>query len=124
MRMKWKGLISLGYINEKLYEKLRPNSSTTPRPYGLPKIHKNDSPIWPIVAMTHSPYQAIAQYVIKFSGAKPLELYKPGLLDSSQIVSAVESANLLKNTFMSLDAISLCINVSLLETERFMRTFQ
>ena len=47
---KLKGLEKNGEITNALYNKLRPTGSQPPRIYGLPKIHKPDIPLRPIVS--------------------------------------------------------------------------
>ncbi|CAH8860275.1 unnamed protein product, partial [Trichobilharzia szidati] len=52
-------------ISSKLYEQLRPSGSTTPRMYGLPKVHKQDVPLRPILDMIDSPYHTIAKWLVE-----------------------------------------------------------
>ena len=52
---KLKGLEKNGEITSALYNKLRPTGSQPPRIYGLPKIHKPDVPLRPIVSCIGSP---------------------------------------------------------------------
>ena len=47
---KLKGLEKNGQITNALYNKLRPTRSQRPRIYGLPKIHKPDIRLRPIVS--------------------------------------------------------------------------
>ena len=45
-----KELKNEGVINKPMFERLRPTSSKAPRFYGLPKIHKPEIPLRPIVS--------------------------------------------------------------------------
>ena len=38
-----------GYLSEAVYDKIKPRHKQPPRIYGLPKIHKVDAPLRPIV---------------------------------------------------------------------------
>ena len=50
-------------LNERDYRRLYPTSSVIPRFYGLPKIHKKDAPLRPIVASRGSITYEVAKYV-------------------------------------------------------------
>ena len=45
-----KSIKAEGGISEKTYKKLYPIGATTPKYYGLPKVHKKDAPLRPIVS--------------------------------------------------------------------------
>ena len=45
-----KAIKSQGGINEALYKKLYPTGAGVPKFYGLPKIHKKETPLRPIVS--------------------------------------------------------------------------
>ena len=50
-------------INDSLYLKLKPIGSQPPRLYGLAKVHKDDTPVRPVVSMPGSAYHKIAKEV-------------------------------------------------------------
>lgn len=50
-------------ITVDLKQKLKPTSTLTPRFYGLPKVHKRDNPLRPIVASCGSITNKLARYV-------------------------------------------------------------
>ena len=50
-------------ITVDLRQKLKPMSTLTPRFYGLPKVHKRDNPLRPIVASCGSITNKLARYV-------------------------------------------------------------
>ena len=49
--------------NIALFDKLKPTNSMAPRFYGLPKLHKPDIPLRPIVSAIGSPTYSIAKFV-------------------------------------------------------------
>ena len=49
-----KNLLYTKEINEDIYNLVKPVGSITPRMYGLPKIHKKDVPLRPILSMVNS----------------------------------------------------------------------
>ena len=53
------------HIPQNLYYYLRSTDGTAPRIYGLPKIHKPDCPLRPIVAFINSPLYNLSKYVAK-----------------------------------------------------------
>lgn len=52
---KLKGLEKSGEITQGTYQRVRPSGSQPPRIYGLPKIHKPDVPLRPIVSCIGCP---------------------------------------------------------------------
>ena len=52
-----------GEIPESLYQRLRPSGSQLPRIYGLPKIHKPEVPLRPIVACIGAPSYKLSKYI-------------------------------------------------------------
>ena len=60
---KLKGLERNGEIRNALYNKLRPTGSQPPRIYGLPKIHKPDIPLRPIVSCIGSPTYQLSKHI-------------------------------------------------------------
>ncbi|XP_052259249.1 uncharacterized protein LOC127863670 [Dreissena polymorpha] len=62
---KWK---KENLISDKLYHQLYPTSENVPKLYGLPKIHKKDAPLRPIVSSTGSVLYATAKYIASVIG--------------------------------------------------------
>ena len=56
-----KRLRTEGYIDDKMCDFLTPRYSSPPQMYGLPKIHKEDIPMRPIVSTTGSPTYRLAK---------------------------------------------------------------
>ena len=52
-----------GEINKTGYDRLRATYSTTPQLYGLPKIHKPEVPLRPIVSSIGSPTYNLAKFL-------------------------------------------------------------
>ena len=50
-------------ISKQVYEAIRPTGSQRPRMYGLPKIHKKDVPLRPILSMTGSAQHQLAKWL-------------------------------------------------------------
>ena len=58
-----KELLDTGKIDEELYEKLRPVGSQPPRLYGLAKVHKENTPMRPVLSMPGSAYYKVAKQI-------------------------------------------------------------
>ena len=112
-----------GYINQNLYERIKPSGSTIPRLYGLPKIHKSGVPIRPILSMVNSPYHSIAQWLVHKLEPVRQQLSKHSLRDTFQFVDTIRDLNVREKTMVSLDVTSLFTNVPLVETVSFLCKF-
>ena len=58
-----KHLLFKNEIDENLFNLIKPVGSVTPRLYGLPKIHKNDIPLRPILSMVNSAQHKLAKFL-------------------------------------------------------------
>ena len=54
-----------GNISDELYKKVYPTSDQAPKFYGLPKIHKKDMPLRPIVSGNGSVTESVAKHLSK-----------------------------------------------------------
>ena len=54
-------------ISQNVYDAIRPTGSQRPRMYGLPKTHKKDVPLRPILSMTGSAQHHLAKWLPPFS---------------------------------------------------------
>ena len=107
-------------LTREVYERIRPIGSSRPRMYGLPKIHKTDAPLRPILSMIGAPQHAMAVWLTEV--LQPvLERYSGRTIrDSFHFCSNIE--DFLQNhgaagTFMcSYDVVSLFTNIPLEET--------
>lgn len=52
-----------GHITQEEYERIRPIGSTRPRLYGVPKTHKNGTPLRPILSMVNAPQHEMAKWL-------------------------------------------------------------
>ena len=50
-------------IHQQQHLKLKPTGSQPPRFYGLPKIHKDEIPVCPIVSCTGTPLYEVSKYI-------------------------------------------------------------
>ena len=104
-----------GYITRIQRLRLQPQCSTPPQLYGLPKIHKKDTPLRPIVSATGSPTYNLAKLLAKI--LTPLtgktESY---VKNSSAFAKRIRGTTLAENDIMvSFDVVSLFTRVPLTE---------
>ena len=100
-------------IDPEIQQQLIPRekSSRSPKFYGLPKIHKEDVPLRPIVSCIGSPLQQLAKYL-----AKQLQPHTDNM--ESNVKNASHFVELLKNQtvqpgdlLVSFDVVSLFTNI-------------
>ena len=53
-------------LDEKLYKQLKPTGSQSAKLYGLAKVHKEGTPLRPIVSIPGTPYDKIGKFVSKW----------------------------------------------------------
>ena len=106
----------MGVITTTEFERLRPTGTIIPRLYGLPKVHKEGTPLRPILDMSNSPYHNLAKWPAH--KLKPLKdkLSCYSVLDSFHFTDNVKNMNILKLQMFSLDVSSLFTSVPLHET--------
>ncbi|CAH8503985.1 unnamed protein product [Schistosoma curassoni] len=56
-------LLKKKMIDNSTYNDLKPRGSRLPHMYGLPKVHKHDVPLRPILSMINSPYHKVARWL-------------------------------------------------------------
>jgi hypothetical protein len=61
--MKLKQLKDKDKLEETNYNRIRPSDSSTARFYGLPKIHKENIPLRPIVSLPESSAYELSKYL-------------------------------------------------------------
>ena len=105
-----------GALSIQLYRHLRPSSSSCPRFFGQPKIHKPDVPLRPIVASRGSPTYNTARHLAKI--LRPLVgLTQHHVPNSSQFVEITRGLTLQPSDILvSFDVVSLFTNVPTTET--------
>ncbi|CAH8467852.1 unnamed protein product, partial [Dicrocoelium dendriticum] len=99
-----------GYISDALYDSLRPSGTNVPRLYGLPKIHKANIPLRPILSMVNSPYHTVAQWLVEILEPVRKQLATYSLRDSFQFVECIRNAKLDGKVMLSFDVVSLFTN--------------
>ena len=65
MLTRWKGSNS---VSQEPYDSLYPAGECTPKMYGLPKIHKKEAPLRPIVSSIGSVMYQSAKYLARLIG--------------------------------------------------------
>ena len=110
-----KHLVLTKEMSQDIFEFVKPVGSIRPRIYGLPKIHKNDVPLRPILSMINSPQHKIAKF-LNYLLEPVLDYYSNYVIkDSFTFVEKIRKIKT-KNTFMaSFDVKSLFTNVPLKE---------
>ena len=109
--MKWN---DLGYLDKKYHKNnLTQTDTMLPRMYGLPKIHKNNIPMRPIVSCIGSPtykLSKVIESILNNSLTKP-KSYIKNSLNLIEIVKNIEIPN--DHIMLSLDVTSLFTNIPL-----------
>lgn len=100
-----------GSLSHELYNRLRSSGGLTPRLYGLPKVHKPDVPLRPIVSFIQSPSYQLSRHLSKI--LSPLiGKSESHVQNSAEFASFVQSMSLKPNeTLVSFDVVSLFTNV-------------
>ena len=103
-------------LSINLYRRLHPSASTCPKFYGLPKIHKPNVPLRPIVASRGSATSNLAQHLTEI--LKPLVgNTQYHVLNSSSFIQEIKDLCLDPNdVLISFDVVSLFTNVPVDET--------
>ena len=57
--------IKCKYIDTSTYDLIRPVSSQRPELYDLPKVHKKDCQLRPILSMVGLPQNGLAKFLVK-----------------------------------------------------------
>ena len=100
-----------GMLSQKVYGHLRPSATVCPKFYGLPKIHKPDVPLRPIVASQGSPSYNLAKYLAEI--LKPLVgKSEHHVVNSKEFITRIEQTKLDEvEILVSFDVVSLFTNV-------------
>ena len=107
------GKCSKGQISKEVYESTRPVGSQRPKLYGLPKPHKKEISLRPILSMTKSSQSNLLFFLISVLEPVLDKFSKHTVPESSSFVDKLKSFNLFQpNNFMvSFDIKSLFTNV-------------
>jgi hypothetical protein len=109
-------LIKGSDLPEETKKKLIPHTSTPPRLYGLPKIHKEGVPLRPIVNCIASPTYSLAKYLTGL--LNPLVGYSPShIRNSEDFIHKLNTISLKESDILvSFNVVSLLTRVPLEET--------
>ena len=115
---KLKSLKDEQKLDDKTYHKVRPSDATTARFYGLPKIHKSNTPLRPIVSLPGSPTYELSKYL----GSILQPLIKTSTHSVSNAVTFLQHIKNLKiepdETIVSFDVVSLFTSIPLSTAKR------
>ena len=105
-------------ITSSEYEFVRPTGSQLPMMYGLPKTHKSEVPVRPILAMIRSPQHNLAKWLATLLQPVLMKFSSHTLSDSFTFAERIRSLQVdASNVFMcSYDIKSLYTNIPLAET--------
>ena len=113
-----------GVLSTVEYKRLYPRGSVIPRLYGIPKTHKENIPVRPIMSMTNTAYEPLSKWLAQ--KLQPIEAYfsEYCIKDSFSFVDVLRGVNT-HSTFpapssptvmVSYDVSSLFTNVPVFET--------
>ncbi len=100
-------------LSKQIYDKIRPNDGTITKLYGLPKIHKNNNPLRPIVSLPGSPTYKLSKYLADI--LKPLINTSPhSVKNVNTFLSKIEDIRVEPGEIMiSIDVVSLFTSIPL-----------
>ena len=102
-----------GILDDAVYEGIRPVGSVPGRIYGLPKIHKNQSPLRPIISSINTYTYKLSRFLVDI--LKPLTVNDFSAKDSFSFVNEILSIK--SAPYMcSFDVVSLFTNIPLDQT--------
>ena len=102
-------------IDQITFERIRPIGTTIPRLYGLPKVHKANVPLRPILDMYNSPYHTVAKWLANTLEPMRHKIVKYSLKDIFEFVKSMDSLKSIHTKMFSLDVSSLFTSVPLEE---------
>ena len=111
-------LLEAKTITEEVHNFIHPTGSQTPRLYGLPKTHKEDIPLRPVLCMVDAPQYKLSKWLISVLEPVLLKYSEYTVKDSFQFVEKLHNVkhNLDRSFMCSYDVKSLFTNVPVLET--------
>jgi predicted GIY-YIG superfamily endonuclease len=94
-------------IHKDLIKELSPSDSRVPKIYGLPKYHKQDVPLRPIVCAIKAPAHDIARFTAQFF-QKECDSIKSNIINSTHLLEQIKQVNLHPNDILvSFDVVSM-----------------
>jgi hypothetical protein len=102
-------------MSDLIYGKITPSGSRAGVMYGLPKIHKENIPVRPIISAIGTYNYKTAKYLVEI--LTPLVDHKYILKDTSEFVYKISTIDPKKDKYLiSYDVVSLFTNIPTLET--------
>ena len=99
----------VGAIDLMTYKRIRPVSTSVPTLYGLPKIHKENNPLRPILSSTGSYQHECAAWLSEI--LSPLREHHTAVKDTFDFLDKIKDINIRDKTMSSLDVKSLFTNI-------------
>ena len=112
------------YISKKQFKHLTEFIAQTPTFYGIPKIHKKDNPLRPIVSQINAPTSQVSKYLDKL--LETAEKQIPHLLqDTTALLQLIETHKLItpQSILVTLDVVSLYTNIPQEEGANYVTEF-
>jgi len=105
-------------ISDYTYKELTTSSNGIPRLYGLPKTHKSNVPVRPILSMTKTVYENVSKWLASL--LKPVERCFSNFCvkDSFTFAESIRGIDSSATSMMSFDVSALFTNVPVSETIR------
>ena len=97
-------------LPERLYHRLHSSCGQTPRIYGLPKIHKPDIPLRPIVSFVTSPTYQLSRH-LSFILSPLVGKTSSAVRNSKDFADFISTQQLEEEVLVSFDVVSLFTNV-------------
>jgi hypothetical protein len=82
-------LKSNGVLTAEMFARLKPAGTGMPHLYGLPKIHKENCPLRPILSMCNSAQHKLAQWLVETLEPVRQHMSKYSLKDSFELVEKI-----------------------------------
>ena len=100
-------------ISNELFEDISPIGSQPPRLYGLAKVHKNNTPLRPVLSMPGSPYFKLSEKITQWLSVIPESKINTS---TKQVADSIKTIDLDQDeVVISLDVVSLYTNIAVKE---------
>ena len=110
-------LVKADHMPKWIYDAIQPTGSKRPRMYGLPKTHKEGTPLRPILSMTGLSHHELGKWLASLLQPVLERFSSHCISDSFTFAKTMQNLDIDPNVFMcSFDVSSLFTNVPLEET--------
>ena len=110
-------LVKADHMLKWIYDAIQPTGSQRPRMYGLPKTHKEGTPLCPILSMTGSSHHELGKWLASLLQPVMKRFSSHCISDSFTFAKTTQNLDIDPNVFMcSFDASSLFTNIPLDKT--------